>query len=89
MASAPSLRERRNEAIPRTATAAKELKGSRVLDVMLYCYIMTDHHHHHDGSTHPAATIRPSLLRFSAAERVAIAVVLAALLWATAFWAMH
>jgi len=56
-------------------------------DVMLYCYTMT--HHHHGGSTHPAPTIAPSLLRLSAPQRIAVTVVLIALIWASALWAMH
>jgi hypothetical protein len=39
--------------------------------------------------THPAPTIRPSLLRLSAPQRIAVTVVLIAMIWASALWAMH
>jgi len=56
---------------------------------MLYCNIMTHHHHHHGGEAHPSPTIAASLLRLSAAQRMAAAGILIALLWALAAWAMH
>jgi hypothetical protein len=46
------------------------------------------HHHHHGGATHPAAAIAPSILRLSAAQRLAVAVGLMALIWIAVFWAV-
>jgi hypothetical protein len=46
------------------------------------------HHHHPPGRAHPAAAITPSLLRLSAAERLAGAAVVIALLWGAVLWAM-
>jgi hypothetical protein len=46
-------------------------------------------HHHHSGATHPSPTIKPSLLRLSAPQRIAVAAVLIVLIWATALWAIH
>jgi hypothetical protein len=46
------------------------------------------HHHHRPGEAHPAAEIAPSLLRLSAAERLAAAAVVIALMWAAVFWAV-
>jgi hypothetical protein len=46
------------------------------------------HHHHPAGAAHPAAQISPSLLRLSAAERLAGAAVVIALLWGAVFWAI-
>jgi hypothetical protein len=43
--------------------------------------------HHHGGSTHPSPSISPSLLRLSAAQRIAIAAALIALTWAAVWWA--
>jgi hypothetical protein len=54
---------------------------------MLYYYIMS--HHHHSGATHPAPTITPSLLRFSAPQRIAVAAALIVLIWASALWAIR
>jgi hypothetical protein len=45
-------------------------------------------HHHHAGHIHPAATVSPSLLRMSAAERMAGVAVIIAMLWAAVFWAL-
>jgi len=45
-------------------------------------------HHHHSGHAHPAAEVSPSLLRLSAAERLAGAALAAALMWAAVLWAM-
>jgi len=64
--------------------------GSRGLagfDVMLYCYIMS--HHHHGEAPHPSPVLSPSLLRLSAAHRLALAGALIALVWAVTLWAMH
>jgi hypothetical protein len=46
------------------------------------------HHHHHPGHVHPPASVQPSILRFSALERLGVAAGLIALVWAAAFWAM-
>jgi hypothetical protein len=46
-------------------------------------------HHHHAGEPHPSPTISPSLLRLSAAQRLAIATALIALIWAATLWAMR
>jgi hypothetical protein len=46
------------------------------------------HHHHHPGQAHPPATISPSILRLSAAERLSAAAVLIALIWGAVIWAM-
>jgi hypothetical protein len=46
------------------------------------------HHHHEPGEGHPPAAISPSILRLSAAERLAAAGVLIAVIWAVVFWAM-
>ena len=54
-------------------------------------YIITvrvAHHHHHPGQAHPPATISPSILRLSAAERLAAVAVLIALIWGAVIWAM-
>jgi hypothetical protein len=45
-------------------------------------------HHHHAAGSHPSPAISPSLLRLSAVQRLAIAGVLIALIWAAAFWAV-
>ena len=42
-------------------------------------------HHHHSGALHPSPVISPSLLRLSAAQRLAIAGALIALIWAAFF----
>jgi hypothetical protein len=44
-------------------------------------------HHHHGGEVHPSSTISPSLLRLSAPQRMAVAGVLIALIWAAFIWA--
>jgi hypothetical protein len=44
-------------------------------------------HHHHPGRGHPAA-LTASMLRLSVWQRLAIAAVAIALLWAAAFWAL-
>jgi hypothetical protein len=46
------------------------------------------HHHHLPGEGHPPASISPSILRLSAAERLAAAGVVIAVIWAVVFWAM-
>jgi hypothetical protein len=46
------------------------------------------HHHHHTGHAHPPAVVPASILRLSIAERLGVAVVLSALLWGAAYWAM-
>ncbi len=45
-------------------------------------------HHHRPGDAHPAARVSPSLLRLSAAERLAAAAVAIALMWGVVFWAI-
>ena len=47
------------------------------------------HHHHHPGHTHPPAAVGPSLLRLSAAQRLAVAGGLIALIWLAVYWAMR
>jgi hypothetical protein len=51
---------------------------------------MAAHHHHHHapGHAHPPATLAPSMLRLSAAQRLGGAAVLAVLIWAAVWWAM-
>jgi hypothetical protein len=46
------------------------------------------HHHHRPGDAHPAARVPPSLLRLSAAERLAAAAVAIALMWGVVVWAI-
>jgi hypothetical protein len=46
-------------------------------------------HHHHAGDAHPSPALSPSLLRFSAGHRLAVAGALIALIWATALWAIR
>jgi hypothetical protein len=46
-------------------------------------------HHHHAAGPHPSPAITPSLLRLSAAQRLAIAGMLIALIWAAAFSAVR
>ena len=46
------------------------------------------HHHHHPGELHPSPRVAPSLLRLSAAQRLAGVGVLIALLWGAVVWAM-
>jgi len=47
------------------------------------------HHHHHPGHVHPPAAIGASILRQSAAGRLAVAGVIVAAIWAVIFWAMR
>jgi hypothetical protein len=44
-------------------------------------------HHHHAGAPHPSPVLSPSLLRLSAPKRLALAGVLIALIWAAVLWA--
>jgi hypothetical protein len=44
-------------------------------------------HHHHGGMPHPSPVISPSLLRLSAARRLAVAGALIAVIWAAFLWA--
>jgi hypothetical protein len=43
-------------------------------------------HHHHGGAAHPSPTISASLLRLSAAQRLAIAGMVIAVIWAAVLW---
>jgi hypothetical protein len=45
------------------------------------------HHHHHPDHAHPPLRMSPSILRLSAAERLAGVAVIAALLWVAVIWA--
>jgi hypothetical protein len=45
-------------------------------------------HHDHGERPHPPATLSLSLLRLSAAHRLAVAGVLIVLMWAAALWAI-
>jgi hypothetical protein len=60
-------------------------------DMLYYNILMPDHHshHHHAGHVHPPASVHPSILRWSAWQRLGFAGVLIALLWAATFWAMR
>jgi hypothetical protein len=46
-------------------------------------------HHHHGGAPHPSPAISPSLLRLSAAQRLAVAGALVAMIWAAFLWAAY
>ena len=46
------------------------------------------HHHHDPDHAHPSAAVALSLLRLSAAERLAGAAGLIALLWGAGLWAI-
>lgn len=49
-----------------------------------------DHHHGHaPGHPHPHIAVPPSLLRASLAQRLAIALPVAAVLWALALWVIN
>jgi hypothetical protein len=61
---------------------------SRSLDHMTHPHPPHPHHHHDPDHAHPSAEVAPSLLRLSAAERLAGAAVLIALLWGAVLWAM-
>jgi hypothetical protein len=45
-------------------------------------------HHHAAEERHPPASIAPSILRMSAAERLAVVAVVIAALWGTVYWAL-
>jgi hypothetical protein len=47
------------------------------------------HHHHQDDAPHPSMAISASLLRLSAARRLALAGVVIGLLWAAFWWAIR
>jgi hypothetical protein len=47
------------------------------------------HHHHHAGHSHPPASVSPSILRLSVAERLLVSAGLIVLLWAAVFWALR
>jgi hypothetical protein len=47
------------------------------------------HHHHRDDATHPSAALGASLLRFSAAQRLAVAGIIVGLLWVGFWWAIR
>jgi hypothetical protein len=51
-----------------------------------YTKTMSHHHHHEAGHGHPARTASPSLLRMSAAERLAAALAIAGVLWLATWW---
>jgi hypothetical protein len=44
--------------------------------------------HYNGGEKHASPSLAPSLLRLSAAQRLAVAGVLIALIWAAALWAV-
>jgi hypothetical protein len=46
------------------------------------------HHHHPPGRGHPPASVSPSILRMSVAERLTIAAALIAVLWCAVIWSM-
>ncbi|MBN8964948.1 MAG: hypothetical protein J0H89_06100 [Rhizobiales bacterium] len=46
-------------------------------------------HHHPPGQGHTPAAAGASLLRLSVWQRLAVAAVAVAVLWAATFWAMH
>jgi hypothetical protein len=46
------------------------------------------HHSHAPGQPHERASVSPSILRLSAAERLAAVAVVIAVLWGAVFWAM-
>ncbi|HEX8809024.1 MAG TPA: hypothetical protein VF760_08530, partial [Xanthobacteraceae bacterium] len=50
---------------------------------------MTHHHHHQDDVPHPSAAIGASLLRLSATQRLTVAGIVIALLWAAFWWAIR
>jgi hypothetical protein len=49
---------------------------------------MTHHHHAHDHPHAPQVQASPSILRLSAAERLAAVAVVLVALWVGLFWAM-
>jgi len=46
-------------------------------------------HHHHPGHSHPPAPVLPSLLRMSAAVRLATAALTLVVIWAAVWWALQ
>jgi hypothetical protein len=46
------------------------------------------HTHSHPSAAHPPAPLPPSLLRLSAAQRLALAACFALLLWVAVLWAI-
>jgi hypothetical protein len=46
------------------------------------------HAHSHPSIAHPPAPVPPSLLRLSAGQRLALAALLALVLWGAVLWAM-
>ena len=46
------------------------------------------HHQHRPDHVHPPVAVAPSILRLSAWQRLAVAGVLIALIWAAVFWAI-
>jgi len=61
-------------------------------DMLYYNIPMAEHDHphpthHHPGHVHPPAQVHPSILRLSAAQRLACAAALIALVWLAVFWA--
>jgi hypothetical protein len=47
------------------------------------------HHHHQVDAPHPSMAIGASLLRLSAVQRLALAGIVIALLWAAFWWAIR
>jgi hypothetical protein len=47
------------------------------------------HHHHHAGEAHPSPALSPSLIRLSVPQRLMLAGLLIAVIWAAVFWAVH
>jgi hypothetical protein len=50
---------------------------------------MASTHHHHPGRGHPPAAATASILRLSAAQRLAVAALGIALIWAAVAWSLH
>jgi len=50
---------------------------------------VTIHHHHDPNHAHPPASVHPSILRLSAAERLAVAAFVIALVWGAVYWAIR
>jgi hypothetical protein len=46
------------------------------------------HHDHQPGHAHPSSTLRPSLLRLSALERISASAAICAVLWLAMWWAL-
>ncbi|HEX4409262.1 MAG TPA: hypothetical protein VH206_10870 [Xanthobacteraceae bacterium] len=47
------------------------------------------HHHHHAGEAHPSPALSPSLLRLSVPQRLALAGLMIAVIWAAVIWAVR